>query len=303
MCPNWPWRRHVLDAGWSPSVASLVAPIPDKESCMPQAALSLDHPMLLAAPAVLNVAHRGASCSAPENTVAAVHRAADQQADLIEVDVRLSRDGVPILLHDEGLTRTTDARRVFANRAPWHVGDFDHDELLRLDAGSWRSSAFAGERLATLDEVMDVARVRGLGVLVELKSPRTQASMLPEVAAVVRRQLPRSERFPVVVQSFDHEAMREFKSCLPSVPVGLLGAPAVAELAALSEWADQVNPHHLSATPAYVEAVHRHSMRCHVWTVNRRRSMRRALRLHVDGVITNRPQVLREVVDESLGAV
>jgi glycerophosphoryl diester phosphodiesterase len=246
---------------------------------------------------VLNLAHRGASCSSPENTLAAVHLAADSGADIVEIDVRLSRDGVPMVVHDETLERTTDARHVFPRRAPWRVGDLDHHELRCLDAGSWFSPAFAGEPLATLDEVLDAASGRALGLLVELKSPRRRADTLTEVAAVVRRQRARSDDLRLAVQSFDHTAMRELKSSVPSVPVGVLGAPSIRELAALSEWADQVNPQHLCVSADYVEAVHLHGMRCHVWTVNRRVAMRRAVKLGVDGIITNRPRVLRDVLD------
>jgi glycerophosphoryl diester phosphodiesterase len=245
---------------------------------------------------VLTLAHRGASSLAPENTLAALTLAADHGVDLVEIDVRLSRDGVPVLLHDESLVRTTNARRLYPHRAPWHVADFTHDELMRLDAGSWFSVGFANERLVTLDEAIDRASARGLGVLVEVKSPSRHPQALTEVAAVLRRQLARREGLRVVVQSFDHVAMRAFKEGLPSVPVGLLGTPPISDFARIREWADQVNPHHLMVNADYVAAVHEHSMRCFVWTVNRRRSMRRALGLDVDGVITNRPQVFGEVL-------
>jgi glycerophosphoryl diester phosphodiesterase len=273
-----------------------------EESSVPLAALEPD-PTPPRHSSVLNIAHRGASCSAPENTVVAVHRAADLGADVVELDVRLSRDGVPMVIHDESLARTTDARWVFPERAPWHVADFDHGELMRLDAGRWFSAAYAGEPLVTLDEALDAARVRRLAVLVELKSPRLHATCLSEVAAVIRRQLAKGDGLRVVVQSFDHGAMREFKSGLPSVPVGLLGMPSPRDFGELSEWADHINPHHLVVNAAYVDAVRQHSMRCHVWTVNRRRAMRRVLGWGVDGLITNRPLVLREELGDCLQMV
>jgi glycerophosphoryl diester phosphodiesterase len=103
----------------------------------------------------------------------------------------------------------------------------------------------------------------------------------------------------LVVQSFDHDAMRVHKALEPSVPVGALGTPSRAELGAMATWADQVNPVHWSVRRSYVETVHRHGMRCLVWTVNRPQHMRRAMSLGVDGVITNHPGALRFMLAEA----
>ena len=300
LCGSWSGACHVEVVTRSSAAVSLGASGHlTEESSVPLAALEPD-PTPPRHSSVLNIAHRGASCSAPENTLVAVHRAADLGADMVEIDVRLSRDGVPMVIHDESLARTTDARWVFPQRAPWHVADFDHGELMRLDAGTWFSSAYAGEPMVTLDQVLDAARVRRVAVLVELKSPRLHVSFLSEVAAVIRRQLAKGDGLQAVVQSFDHVAMREFKAGLPSVPVGLLGMPSPCEFEELSEWADHVNPHHLLVNRGYVDAVQQHAMRCHVWTVNRRRAMRRVLGWGVDGVISNRPLVLREELGDRL---
>jgi glycerophosphoryl diester phosphodiesterase len=83
----------------------------------------------------------------------------------------------------------------------------------------------------------------------------------------------------------------------PSVPVGLLGTPARGRLSALATWADQINPRYWSADASYVAAVHEHGMDCLVWTVNRASAMRRALQMGVDGIITDRPDRLHEVLD------
>lgn len=248
---------------------------------------------------VVNVAHRGASSSAPENTVAAIHCAALAGADRVELDVRRSRDGALVLFHDATLERTTNARQVFPARGPWNVGDFTLDELLRLDAGSWFGAAYAGTPVATLDDALVHAPRAGLSLLLELKSPQQAPGMVRDVVGALRSAgVARADRARpgphVVVQSFDHRAMRRLKGREPGVPVGLLGAPPARDLAALSSWADQVNPHHLRVDERYVRAVQRHGMECHVWTVNRRASMKRALALGVDGVITDRPAALAQ---------
>lgn len=244
---------------------------------------------------VLNIAHRGASDEVAENTLAAVRRAIAHDVDLVEVDVQRTRDGAVVLMHDTTLARTTNVREVYPDRAPWRVGDLTYDEIRRLDAGGWRSPAFAGEHVPTLAEAVDVVRHTGAGLLVELKQPHLYPGIADEVAALLRDSgfLQRPARDGrLVVQSFDVAAARRFKELAPSVPVGVLGSPPRADLARLATWADQVNPGHLSVDRAYVQAVHDLGMGCLVWTVNRRTSMRRALRLGVDGVITNRPRDL-----------
>jgi glycerophosphoryl diester phosphodiesterase len=251
------------------------------------------------------VAHRGASAEAPENTLAAVRRAIARDADLVEIDVQRTKDGALVVLHDTTLVRTTDAHRLFPRRSPWLVGDFTADELGRLDAGSWWSERYAGERIPTLEQVVEVLRPSRAGLLVEVKATSLHPGLAADVAAALR-SVPgylgeAAGGGRLIVQSFDPVAMQQHKSLEPSVPVGVLGTPLRSELGALATWADLVNPVHWSVRPSYVEAVHRHGMRCHLWTVGRRSHMRRALDMGADGVITNRPGVLRRLVDDLHG--
>lgn len=249
---------------------------------------------------VLNIAHRGASAEVAENTLAALRRAIAHDVDLIEVDVQRTSDGALVLLHDTTLVRTTNVRQVFPDRAPWRVSDFTYDEVRRLDAGGWKSAAFAGEHVPTLAEAVDVVRRSSTGLLVELKAP----DLYPNIAADVRAALREAPgylrdalaRRRLVVQSFDADVARAFKELEPSVPVGVLGSPARSALPGIARWADQVNPSHLSVDATYVDLVHRLGMECLVWTVNRGTAMRRALRIGVDGVITNRPNALGRIL-------
>lgn len=248
----------------------------------------------------VTVAHRGASAYVAENTLASVRRAISMDADLVEVDVQRSKDGALVLMHDTTLARTTDAARIFPRRAPWHVADFTYDELRRLDAGAWRSAAFAGERVPTLEEVVEVVRRSASGLLLEVKAPELYPGIATDLVRALRT-IPgyvdtavRAGR--LAVQSFDFAAMRAVKAEDAAVPVGLLGTPSRANLPALGSWADQVNPSHFSVDKTYVADVHRNGMACLVWTVNRGPAIRRALRMDVDGVITNRPDVVRQML-------
>ncbi len=245
---------------------------------------------------VLTVAHRGASWHAPENTLAAVRSAVALGVDLVEVDVQRTRDGALVLMHDATVTRTTDVRRRFPGHAPWAVSDLTFAELRSLDAGGWFSPAHVGEPVPLLVEVLSLLQGTHTGLLLELKRPDLHAGVVEDLAheLVEHRRAP-GLPVPVTVQSFDVPAMKELKARVPSLPVGLLGRPAVANLAALATWADQVNPPHHAAGAGYVRAVQEHGMQSFVWTVDRVPALRSALRLGVDGIITNRPDRLATV--------
>jgi glycerophosphoryl diester phosphodiesterase len=253
----------------------------------------LDRPTKTTDHRVLTVAHRGASWHAPENTLAAVRAAVALGVDMVEVDVQRTRDGALVVMHDATLLRTTDVRNRYPGRAPWSLSELTFAELRGLDAGGWFSPAHTGERVPTLAEVLAVLRGTGTGLLLELKRPDLHPGVVADLAVeLVAHHRASGPPVDVVVQSFDVPAMKELKTRLPMLPVGLLGRPAVANLAALATWADQVNPSHLAADAAYVRAVRAHGMQCFVWTVDRVPTLRRALRLGVDGIITNRPDRL-----------
>ncbi|QBR93920.1 glycerophosphodiester phosphodiesterase [Nocardioides euryhalodurans] len=247
------------------------------------------------------VAHRGSSGAAPENTLAAVRLAVQQRSDVVENDIQRTRDGELVILHDTSLARTTDVEERFPDRAPWNVADFTLAEIRTLDAGSWFAPEFAGARVPTLAEWGDAVG-RRTGMLLEVKNP----SLYPGIAADLDRQLDalpvfraalRADR--LVVQSFDHAWLRTYDQVAGNVPVGLLfagGPPTEAQLADAATWAEQANPALGDMTEATVDQIHSHGLETHVWTVNDGQGMRRAIGWDVDGVITNYPQVLRDIL-------
>ncbi|WP_435768771.1 glycerophosphodiester phosphodiesterase [Nocardioides sp. SYSU DS0651] len=256
---------------------------------------------------VVNTAHRGASAYAPENTLAAFAVGIEQRSDWIESDVQLSKDGVPILMHDTTLARTTDVEQVFPGRAPWQVRDFTLAEIKQLDAGSWKGAAFAGEPVPTLAEMVEQVRRSRSGILMEIKAPHLYPGIERAVADVFAgfpgyvRSAVASGR--LAVQSFDWGSMRTYAAIQPAVPVGLLGTPRVEELPALAAFAEQINPNHGTYDKAYVDAVHAAGMTVHTWTIDDPARMHVVLDRGVDGVITNRPDVLEQVLAERrLGA-
>ncbi|APU23039.1 glycerophosphodiester phosphodiesterase [Actinoalloteichus sp. GBA129-24] len=250
------------------------------------------------------IAHRGSSGVAPENTLAAITTARAQGADSVEVDVQRTADGELVLLHDCTLERTTDVEEVFPDRESYALSDFTTDELARLDAGSWLSPEFEGEPIPTLRE-----GIRALGprtdLLLEVKVCEGEEGLgqavadgLREIPGYLRRAVATDS---LVVQSFDHDETREFHTELPRVPVGLLfsARPTDAELAEAATWAQQANPRYTLTDQALVDQVHALGLEINVWTVNAESDMRAAVELGVDGVITDYPQVLREILRTS----
>ncbi|GAA2900608.1 glycerophosphodiester phosphodiesterase [Nonomuraea rubra] len=246
---------------------------------------------------VLDIAHRGASAYAPENTIAAFELAATQGADLFELDVQETKDHELVLMHDTTLSRTTDAEQVFPGLSPWNVGDLTLDQIRELDAGSWLSGKYDGERVPTLGEALREMSGSGLGLLLEIKAPERYAGIEARIAAELRRHPAWLAPGKLVVQSFDWDSMRTFDRLLPEVPIGLLGTPSTGELPGLAEFADQINPPYTTLTASYVRRVHALGLDVLTWTVDSPTAMRRMIAYKVDGIITNRPDVLRDVLD------
>ncbi len=247
-----------------------------------------------------NIAHRGSSGVVPENTIAAVERALAQGADIIENDIQRTADGELVIMHDTTLARTTDVEQVFPDRAPWAVGSFTLAEIKQLDAGSWFSPAYAGQRVPTLAEWVQAVGNRA-GMLLEPKAPELYPGIEVDLDKELRalpefnRALKRGD---VVVQAFNHGWLEAYQDLAPDVPTGLLfgATPTQAQIDAASTWAEQVNPALGVTSEGTVTAVHGAGIEINVWTVNGGQDMRRALAWHVDGIITNYPQVLAEIL-------
>ncbi|WP_116247897.1 glycerophosphodiester phosphodiesterase family protein [Nocardiopsis sp. FIRDI 009] len=249
------------------------------------------------------VSHRGASGHAPENTLAAIDVARELGAVTVEVDVQLTADGEPVIMHDTTLERTTDVETVFPDRAPYRVSDFTMAEIRRLDAGSWYDSAFAGEPVPTLGEVLDRMEEHDLNLLLELKEParypgieRAVAEELFEREGWFRRNPPWEPR-RLVIQSFDWESVRESQDILRSVPHGLLGVVPEDRIDDYG-WAAMINPNHRHIDADYVGRVQEAGMEIMPYTINDRATMDAVLEMGVDGFITDYPEVGREAIDD-----
>jgi glycerophosphoryl diester phosphodiesterase len=188
---------------------------------------------------------------APENTLASFRKAAELGAHMVEVDVRLSRDGVPVLFHDDTLDVHSDARIRFPDRVPWLVADFDFSELRDLDAGSWFHASppyweqatakertrllspsilrsFSGGKVGipTLEETLLLMEELDVFVNVELKAiPYADPRLAGEVCRMIRRL---GQQSRILLSCFDHELIREIKQELPEMAVGVLARDRLA---------------------------------------------------------------------------
>jgi glycerophosphoryl diester phosphodiesterase len=159
-------------------------------------------------------AHRGHSLAAPENTLRAIRKAIDSGADYAEVDVQLTSDGVVVLLHDRDLKRVAgDPRR---------LSDVRYDEVRELDVGRWFDPAFAGERVPTLAEAIDLSRGR-IKMNIELKVYGTERGLPAAVARLVHDKAFDDD---CLVTTFDHDALQEMKRQNPDLRRGLIVAYA-----------------------------------------------------------------------------
>ncbi|MEU6073649.1 glycerophosphodiester phosphodiesterase family protein [Micromonospora sp. NPDC047074] len=250
----------------------------------------------------MTYAHRGSSGMAPENTAAAVELAIAEGADYVETDVQLSADGELVIIHDVTLARTTDARLAFADRAPWNVHDFTLAELKKLDAGGWYDDAFSGQHILTLDDLLDLLGGR-VGLNLELKAPALNPGLAGAVAARLRRRRDWTDphgrpRQPLVVGSFDEQTIRDFHARLPAVSVALIAydVPASGRLTDLAEWVFSVNPDIRRLRPEDVARVIEAGLAVVPWTVDAPELWRWALDAGVDGMITNYPYALNNLL-------
>lgn len=253
----------------------------------------------------VTVAHRGAASYAPENTLASIDAAARLGFEWVENDVQRTKDGELVILHDSSLARTTNVEQVFPDRSPWNVSDFTLREIEKLDAGSWFGAKFKGERVPTLEDYMDEVEHNDQSLLMELKSPELYPGIERETLRELRgagwlNSAHLKDR--LVIQSFNADAIKTVHRLQPEIRTGFLGNPSVADLPKFAKYCDQINPVHTAVTRDYVAAVHglkgphRRPLDLYTWTVDDPATAVKVAGLGVDGIISNKPDVVRAAV-------
>jgi glycerophosphoryl diester phosphodiesterase len=221
-------------------------------------------------------AHRGASARAPENTLAAFREAEAAGADGLELDVHLSRDGVPVVIHDDTVDRTTDGSGA--------VGALTFREIRSLDAGCWFGRQFAGEPLPTLEEVFRHAGKR-LRLNVEIKTAAAGIAVL-----ALMKRYPRN---PVLVSSFDHDLLTALRREEAGLSIGFLTDASdwqwdLEKAAVLG--AESFHPREDLVDAEVVLACRARRLTVYPWTVDEPQRLAALYRFGVDGVFCNDPE-------------
>jgi glycerophosphoryl diester phosphodiesterase len=228
------------------------------------------------------IAHRGAGKLAPENTLAAFKLGASHGYRMFECDVKLSADGVPFLLHDAILDRTTSGAGI--------AGEQTWDELAKLDAGSWHSAAFANEPLPSLDLIAHFCLGSGYLLNIEIKPTPGLEAATGSAVADAAAELWATAEVPPLLTSFAPEALEAAQAAQPQLPRGLLLETlwtSWLETALSLDCVAIVCNHRLWDTSSVTQAKSA-GFRCLSYTVNEEADVRRLLDLGTDGLITDR---------------
>lgn len=221
----------------------------------------------------LVIGHRGARSLAPENTLEGIRVAARCGAGQVEVDVRLSRDGALVLMHDETVDRTTGGTG--------KVENLDLAELKALDAGG-------GQRVPTLQEALAAATELGLGLVVEMK----EEGLEELVAGALKGSR-------AMVTSFYHSSLREIKE-LSDLKTGIIISALPVKPVKLALWADADAIFPKRVNPRLFKEAHARGLEVFPWTINEKEEAAWLLRLGADGLVTDDPCLIRSVADQPL---
>jgi glycerophosphoryl diester phosphodiesterase len=247
------------------------------------------------------VAHRGASGYAPEITLEAYRLALEMKADFVEMDIRMLRDGTLVAIHDPDVKRTTNGTG--------RISEFTPGELKVLDAGSWFNKAnpqkarpeYAGLQVPTLHEIINLVKESPAGFYIEIKdpemySPDFESSLL---SVIHNARLQRRTR----ILSFSAASIRKIKALDSSIQTALLISRRERDpvKATLRVPADELAIRHDLATTPIIDAAHENGLAVSVWTVDREHDLERMIRIGVDRIITNYPDIVRRRIEAHPG--
>jgi len=231
--------------------------------------------------------HRGASGTAPENTECAFKKALQDGADGIELDIHLTKDKELVVIHDERVDRTTDGTG--------YVKDLTLREIKKLDAGSYFSPQFTGERILTLGEALELTRSFKL-INIEIKNIIIKYKDIErELLGTIKKMNLESK---VICSSFNHYSVALIKKLSPEIKTGLLYVSTLYQPWVYAEriGADAIHPHYLNVSSNIIKECHRNKIKVNVWTVDDRDMIKKMIKNQVDMIITNYPETALEIL-------
>ncbi|WP_340009408.1 glycerophosphodiester phosphodiesterase [Paenibacillus sp. FSL K6-0276] len=248
---------------------------------------------------VYTIAHRGASGYAPENTIPAFELAMDMETDYIELDIQLTKDRVPVVIHDETVNRTTNGTG--------YVKNFTLEEISKLDAGSWFNEKYpmfardqyAGLRIPTLEEVFERFG-KEVDYMIEIKDP----ALNPNIETILNEQIEKYNLSDhVSIHSFSESSLRRFHSINAEIPLYQIvwyNIPVYkipeSYINRVKTYAVGISPNFQRINSSYVAQVKNSGLKVFPYTVNYQVNMDKAVIWGVDGVHTNFPDRFNEVI-------
>ncbi|MCX5463421.1 glycerophosphodiester phosphodiesterase [Alcaligenes parafaecalis] len=234
------------------------------------------------------IAHRGAGKVAPENTLAAIRVGAQNGFHMMEYDVKLSRDGVPVLLHDDELDRTSNSQGI--------ASALTLAELSALDFGAWHSSAYAGEPIPTLSSIAAFTLANQIHSNIEIKPTTGDEAETGRVVALAAKALWAQASLPPLLSSFSEVALQAAQQAVPTLPRALLIEEKVP-----ADWPERLerlgcmglNLNDRFVDQALVQAIRQAGYTVAVWTVNDAERVRELLDWGCNGIFTDKVTTIR----------
>jgi glycerophosphoryl diester phosphodiesterase len=230
--------------------------------------------------------HRGFSQNVPENTLPAIEKAIEEQADYIEIDVRVTRDGELVLLHDSNLKRTTGLDK--------YIWELDYSQVALLDAGSWVDESYRETRIPTLEEVLELCKGKAI-LNVELKYMNEEEGLEEKAVELIKKH---DMEWQCVISSSSLTCLERVKELDPDLQTGYILYQLHNGLST-NETIDFFSMKSSLVTKSVVQKIHQDGKKLYVWTVNSKNELERLKRLGVDNIITDNPAYAREVLLQS----
>lgn len=230
-------------------------------------------------------AHRGSSARAPQNTISAFEAAIEDKADYAELDVQETKDGVVVVVHDYNLLQVGG---VDAN-----IWDLNYSELQQIDVGSSFSPEFAGEKVPTLDEVIDVTKGK-IKLNIELKINGHEKHLVEKTVQIVEERGIKDE---CVLSSLEYNALQEVRALNPDLPIGMIITYVIGDYAELDVEFYSVEPN-LVLTKKFMRDAHDDNKEVHIWTLSPKADVSGYVDLGVDNIINDDPVMIRELLNE-----
>ncbi|WP_342028666.1 glycerophosphodiester phosphodiesterase [Oceanobacillus limi] len=233
------------------------------------------------------IAHRGASKYAPENTLPAFKLAEDMGAEGIETDIQLTKDNVPVLIHDENVKRTTNGTGL--------VKDYTFHQLKQLDAGSWYSQTYSGVSILSLEEFLQWAVYKPLYLNIELKNNKIEYKNIESIVFEMLQHFQLVNRS--TISTFNPNSIKRMKKFRSEVEIAFLTSRRYKNVVQLTKeiGGNALHVKYRLLQQRLVEKCHQENMAIRVYTINKAPRMINCIKQGCDGIITDVPNIAKQV--------